>query len=247
MSLPPPHPSSGQAWFATTHWSRVLAANTDSSSTARAALEELCRTYWYPLYAFVRRTGKSPQDAEDLVQGFFAACLEKDYLRKADPGKGRFRSFLLMALKRYLANEWDKEQTHKRGGGQELVWLDGLSAEQRYAMEPADQMTADRLYERRWAMTLLDQVLARLKQEQNAQGKGEHFDQLKEFLVSGGRGTPYAAVAAQMDMTESAVKVAIHRLRQRYRVLLEEAIASTVESPGDVETERRHLLSSLSD
>lgn len=247
MSLPRSSAESRQAWFATTHWSQVVSAGAGDSSQARAALEHLCRTYWYPLYAFVRRTGKSSQDAEDLVQGFFAACLEKDYLGKADRGKGRFRSFLLMALKRYLANAWDKERAGKRGGSQGMVWLDGLSGEQRYALEPVDRMTAERLYERRWALTLLDEVLARLRQEQVAQGKGKLFDQLKEFLVSGGRGTPYAMLAMHLAMSESAVKVAVHRLRQRYRTLLEAAIADTVDSPGEVEAERRHLLSALSD
>ena len=148
--------------FAATHWSVVLAARGGDSTHARAAREALCRTYWYPLYAFARRMGQSPHDAEDSVQGFFAICLEKNYLAAAEPAKGRFRSFLLLALKRFLAKERDKSRARKRGGGQRPIALDGLSAEQRYALEPAEQLSADKLFERRWALTLLEKVLSRL-------------------------------------------------------------------------------------
>jgi RNA polymerase sigma factor (sigma-70 family) len=231
--------------FVTTHWSLVLSARHDDSTRARAALEKLCHTYWYPLYAFVRRMGQSPHDAEDSVQGFFAVCLAKNYLEAADQTKGRFRSFLLMALKRFLANERDKALTRKRGGTQIHIALDGLTAEQRYALEPAGRLTADKLYDRRWALTLLDQVITRLQSEQAAAGRSAVFDQLKEFLTSPGRGTPYAELATRLRLSEGAVKVAIHRLRQRYRELLEEEIAHTVSTPEEIQEERRHLLSAL--
>jgi len=232
--------------FTATHWSVVLAARGADSAQARAALEALCRAYWYPLYAFVRRTGQSPHDAEDSVQGFFAVCLEKNYLAAAEEAKGRFRSFLLMALKRFLAKERDKSRAVKRGGGQKPIALDGLTAEQRYALEPAEIMSADKLFERRWAMTLLEQVLSRLRDEQVEAEQREAFEQLKEFLLAAGRGTPYADLAARLGTSEGAVKVAVHRLRHRYREILQEEIADTVTSPEEAEEERRYLLAVLS-
>ena len=235
----------GDGNFRTTHWSIVLAAGNDSTR-ARHALETLCQTYWYPLYAFVRRLRHSPHDSEDLVQAFFAQCLEKNYLGAADQGKGRFRSFLLIALKRFLANEWDKARTLKRGGGAPPISLDALTAEQRYALEPAGQLGADRLYERRWALTLLDKVLSRLREEQIAGGRNSAFEVLKDSLTAGGDGAPYAELAARLGMSPGAVKVAVHRLRQRYRELLEAEIANTVASPEEVAEERRYLLSVLS-
>ena len=234
-------------WFATTHWSVVIAAGQGDSEPKREALEKLCRRYWYPLHVFVRRLGYRPHDAEDLVQGFFAVCLEKNYLGVADQSKGRFRSFLLVALKRYLANARNKALTRKRGGAQVHVSLDALTAEQRYALEPADRLSPDKLYERRWALTLLDQVIARLQSEQAAAGRGAVFEQLKEFLTSPDRGSPYSELAARLGLSEGAVKVAIHRLRRRYRELLEEEIAHTVSAPDQIQEERRHLLAALSD
>lgn len=222
-----------------------MAAGRGDSTRARAALEKLCKNYWYPLYAFVRRLGHGPHDAEDLVQGFFAVCLEKNYLGAADRAKGRFRSFLLIALKRFLANEWDKQRAQKRGGVSSKISLDSLTAEQRYALEPSDQFTADRLYERRWALTLLDQVLTRLRDEQAAAGKRQQFEQLKECITAVGRGTPYSDLATRLDTSEGAIKVAVHRLRLRYRELLEEEIANTVSSPEQIAEERRHLLAAL--
>ena len=224
----------------------MLAAKGGDSTRARAALEALCRTYWYPLYAFARRMGQSPHDAEDSVQGFFAICLEKNYLAAAEQAKGRFRSFLLLSLKRFLAKERDKSRARKRGGGQRPIALDGLTAEQRYALEPAEPLSADRLFERRWALTLLEQVLSRLRAELAAAGRLEAFEQLKEFLLAGGRGTPYKELAARLGTSEGAVKVGVHRLRQRYRELLEEEIANTVASPEEVAEERRYLLAVLS-
>jgi RNA polymerase sigma factor (sigma-70 family) len=232
--------SSRAEWFVTTRWSVVLGARATDSKQARAALETLCRTYWYPLYAFVRRSGRSPHDAEDLVQSFFAQCLEKDYLSAAERERGRFRSFLLLALKRFLANEWDRAHARKRGGDQ-LISLDALTAEQRYATEPADSLSADKLYERRWALTLLEKVLAQLRSEQEAAGRLDTFNALLPFLTSSGRGTPYAELGARLGISEGAVKVAVHRLRQRYRELLQQEIADTVSSPDDIDEERRYL------
>lgn len=222
-----------------------MAAGHSESTHARAALEKLCTHYWYPLYAFVRRLGHSAHDAEDLVQGFFAVCLEKNYLGAAEQAKGRFRSFLLVALKRYLANEWDKQRAQKRGGKHSAISLDGLTAEERYALEPAEQLSADKLYDRRWALTLLDRVVARLRDEQAEAGKLSQFEQLKECITAG-RSTGYTEIAARAGLSEGALKVAVHRLRKRYRDLLEEEIAHTVSSPEEVVEERRHLLAALS-
>jgi len=241
-----PNQTGAPQWFVTTHWSVVMAAGRGDSTRAHVALEKLCRNYWYPLYAFVRRLGHNAHDAEDLVQSFFAACLEKNYLGAAEQSKGRFRSFLLIALKRFLANEWDKQRALKRGGAIAPVSLDSLTAEQRYALEPAEQLSADKLYDRRWALTLLDQVVTRLRDEQVAAGKLAQFEQLKECITNPGRGTPYAELGVRLGLSEGAVKVAIHRLRQRYRNLLNEEIANTVGTAGEIEEERRHLLSALS-
>jgi RNA polymerase sigma-70 factor (ECF subfamily) len=233
-------------WFLTTHWSVVTAAGHGDSSRARVALEKLCRTYWYPLYTFVRRLGHRPHDAEDLVQGFFAQCVEKNYLGAADSAKGRFRSFLLLALKRFLANQHDRDRAQKRGGPMPPFSLDSLTAEQRYALEPADQLSADRLFERRWALTLLDNVLACLRDEYADAGRLEVFETLKDALGGAGRETPYATLAKQLGTTVGAVKVSVHRLRRRYRELLESEIAHTVGSPEEVADERRYLLGVLS-
>jgi RNA polymerase sigma factor (sigma-70 family) len=233
--------SSSPEWFLTTHWSVVVNARAPDSKTAKAALESLCRAYWYPLYAFVRRLGHSPHDAEDLIQGFFAQCIEKDYLRAADRDKGRFRSFLLLALKRFLANEWDRARTRKRGGDRQIISLD---AEERYAAEPTEALSPDKLFERRWALTLLENVLAKLKAEQTAAGRLAIFTELQPVLTS--RGTLYADLAKRLGLTESAVKVAVHRLRQRYRELLEQEIANTVSSLAEIAEERRYLLRILS-
>ena len=223
-----------------------MAAGRGDSTRAHAALEKLCANYWYPLYAFTRRLGHNAHDAEDLVQSFFAVCLEKNYLGAANQTKGRFRSFLLLALKRFLANEWDKARALKRGGAQTTISLDSLTAEQRYALEPAEPLTAEKLFERRWALTLLDQVVTRLRDEQFAAGKREQFEQLKECLTAGGSGQPYAELAGRLGTSEGAIKVMVHRLRQRYRELLQEEIANTVGSPEEIDEERRHLLAALS-
>jgi len=236
----------GNERFTTTHWSVVLAAKGGNSTCARAALEALCRAYWYPLYAFARRLGLNPADAEDMVQGFFERCLEKDYLASADQAKGRFRSFLLIALKRFMANQADKSRARKRGSGQALVALDALSAENRYAREPGHELSPDKLFERRWALTLLDRVLDQLRAEQAATGRSEMFEALKDCLTGRAPEAAYAALGARFGLNAGALRIAAHRLRRRYRELLEAEIARTVSSPREIEEERRYLFSILS-
>ncbi len=236
----------GQSVFVTTHWSVVLAAREPGAPQAGAALAELCRTYWYPLYAFVRRKGHSPHDAQDLTQAFFARLLEKNFVSQADRERGRFRTYLLTALTHFLADEWDKTRRLKRGGGREIVSFDAASAEERYRFEPIDQLDAAKLYERRWITTLFDKVLARLEEEFRDGGKGELFDSLKSSLLSEGTGLSYAELGAQLGLKEDAVKQAVHRMRRRYRELFREEIAQTVAGPGEVEDELKHLFAVLS-
>ena len=236
----------GQPAFVTTHWSVVMAAGRNDTVRARDALARLCQTYWHPLYAYVRRLGHSPPDAQDLTQEFFARLLAKNYLADADESRGRFRSFLLAALKHFLANEWDKASAQKRGGGQMVIPIDFNAAETSCHFEPADNLTAERIYERRWALTLLDQVLRRLRAEHVRDGKEKLFEQLKSTLTEASRTVAYAEIARRLDTTEGAVKVAVHRLRQRYREVLRAEIAETVASPGEVEDELRNLFAALS-
>ena len=231
--------------FLPTHWTVVLAAGSRDSTEARDALEKLCRTYWPPIYAFIRRQGHNPHDAQDLTQGFFARVLEKNYISAADRTKGRFRSFLLGTLKHFLANEWDRTNAQKRGGGQVLIPLDAATEETSCGFEPADQLTAEKIFERRWALTLLDQVLRRLRSEYVADGKEPLFEQLKHTLTEASRALPYAQIAAQLNTSEGAIKVAVHRLRQRYRELLRAEIASTVAGPEEVDDEIRNLFAAL--
>jgi RNA polymerase sigma factor (sigma-70 family) len=232
------------AAFATTHWSVVLAARGESTE-AKAALEKLCRTYWWPLYGFVRREGYKPEEAQDLTQAFFARLLERRDLETVRQERGRLRSYLLASVKNFLSKARDRELTIKRGEGQPLISLDDLLARERADQEPAHKLSADRIYERRWALTLLEQVLVRLRAEYEAAGKLPLFDRLKE-LLAGESGQPsQAKIAAEMQMTENAVKQAFHRLRHRYRQLLHEEIAHTVAVPDDVEDELRHFMSIL--
>jgi len=232
--------------FATTHWSVVRAASDTDSPQADAALAELCRTYWYPLYAFVRRKGHSPHDAQDLTQAFFARLLEKNYVAQADRERGRFRTYLLAALSHFLADEWDKTRRLKRGGGREIISFDSASAEERYRLEPIDQLDAARLYERRWVTTLFDKVLARLEQEFRDSRKGDLFDGLKSSLLAEDSGSSYAQLGARLGLKEDAIKQAVHRMRRRYRELFREEIAQTVAGPGEVEDELKHLFAVLS-
>ncbi len=232
--------------FTTTHWSVVLTAGQAESPRAQEALSKLCQTYWYPLYAYVRRQGHNPHDAQDLTQEFFARLLQSHYFAAADPRRGRFRSFLLGTLKHFLAHEWQKGQALKRGGGRGLISLDAHTGESRYALEPAENATADKIFERRWALTLLEQVLVRLRQEYEESGKLRLFEALKPALTGDKSSASYAEIGARLGMNEGAVKVTVHRLRQRYGALLREEIAHTVASPAEVEEELRHLLSVLS-
>ncbi len=231
--------------FATTHWSLIAAARDGSASQARAALAALCAAYWYPLYAFIRRQGHNADEAQDLTQGFFARLLEKDFLAAIDRDKGRFRSFLLAACKHFLANEHDRAHAQKRGGGREPLSLDFHTAEGRYGLEPADTLTPERLFDRQWALTLLDQVLARLRTEFRQADKAALFERLKGFLMGEKSTTPYAQLAAELGMTEGAVKVAVHRLRRRYRDLLQEEIGRTVRDPAEVKEEIADLFAAL--
>lgn len=247
MSPPGLNPNSEQcAVFATTHWSVVLAAGDAASPQAGVALADLCRTYWYPLYAFVRRKGYDPHDAEDLTQEFFARLLEKNYVAQADRERGRFRTFLLAALTHFLADEWDKARRLKRGGGQKMISFDAASAEERYRAEPVDHFDAARLYERRWVTTLFDKVLERLENEFRDSGKAALFASLKASLLAEESGSTYAEVGARLGLKEDAVKQSVHRMRRRYRELFREEIAQTVAGPGEVEDELTHLFAVLS-
>jgi len=237
----------GQRSFVTTHWSIVLAAAHESRPDAQAALATLCETYWYPLYSCVRRKGYRAEEAQDLTQEFFATLLQKDYLRVADPERGRFRSFLLASLNHFLANEWDRARAQKRGGGRRMISMDIPGAESRCSIEPADDLTAEKLYERQWALTLLDLVLKQLRQESVREGKEHLFDRLKEFLGGAASDIPYSQVAAELGMTEAAVKMAVHRLRRYYRRLLRAEIAQTVASAAAIDDEIRHLFRALED
>lgn len=234
----------GPVAFATTHWSVVLEAQSESPA-AQEALEKLCRTYWWPIYGFVRRHGYSPEEAQDLTQGFFALLLERRDLDAVRREKGRLRSYLLASLKNFLAKAHRRAMTVKRGEGRALVSLDELLARERADLEPADTLTADRIFERRWALTLLEQVLTRLESEYRSAGNAKLFDCLKESLSDEPGRRSQAGVAAELGMTEDAVKQAFHRMRQRYRQLLHDEIAQTVAVPGDVEDELRHFISVL--
>jgi RNA polymerase sigma-70 factor (ECF subfamily) len=231
--------------FATTEWSLVLSAADRSSPRAQQALAELCSAYWYPLYAFVRRRGQSAAEAEDLTQGFFLALVEKEFLAATGPEKGRFRTFLLLCLKRYLANEWDRDRAQKRGGGRPLISINRDEAESRYQAEPADAATPERIFERRWALALLDQVLAQLEDEYRQSGKALLFAKLKVYLVADEPAARYADVAANLGLSEGAVKVAVHRLRRRYGELLRAEVARTLERPADVKEEIQALFAAL--
>jgi RNA polymerase sigma-70 factor (ECF subfamily) len=229
------------AAFVTTHWSVVLAAQKGSAASTQA-LARLCSVYWYPLYAYVRRRGHQEQDAQDLTQEFFARLLQRNALQSVSPDKGRFRSFLLASLKNFLTNEWDRRRAQKRGGGGTFVPLNWQIAENRYALESIDNATPEALYERRWALTLMEQVIARLRQEYTQNEKSGLFDQLKGFLSGEDRSMTYVELAAQHGVSKSAVKMAVLRLRQRYGQLLRQEIAHTVSTPEEVEEEIRHLI-----
>jgi DNA-directed RNA polymerase specialized sigma24 family protein len=227
--------------FATTRWTVVLAAGRPEAPHALAALEELCRTYWYPLYIYVRRQTATREDAEDLTQAFFERFLEKNYLEGLSSDKGKFRAFLLASLKHFLANEWDRVNRQKRGGGVANLSLDWQDAETRFQIHPADHLSPDKLYDRAWAVTLLGRVISRLRAECEAEGKAKAFEALKPFLTAGKGAIPYAQAATAAGMSEGAVRVAVHRLRQRYRQLLRDEIAQTLADPAQADEEMRAL------
>jgi len=224
----------------------VLAAGGPGSPSAVVALEELCRTYWYPLYAYVRHQGHSPADAEDLTQAFFAKFLEKNYLAALDSNRGRFRAFLLASLKHFLANEWDRSRRQKRGGGATLLSLDYQGADTRYHIDPPDHLSPDKLYDRAWATTLLERVITRLREENEAEGRAGQFDQLKGYLMVGTNNIPYAEAAAALGMSEGTVRVVVHRLRRRYRELLRQEIVQTLADPAQADEEMRALMGAFS-
>jgi RNA polymerase sigma factor (sigma-70 family) len=234
------------ACFATTHWSVVLAAGDSCSANAPMALEELCAAYWEPLYAYVRRQGFGPQDAQDLTQEFFAWLLQNKRLRVADPERGRFRSFLLVRLKHFLSDERKKLRAQKRGGGQPILSLDAERAEQRCSLDPATELTAERIFDQRWALTVIERTVARLRDEYVAVGRPDLFDELKHFQPGDEAKTSYAETATRLAVSESAVKSAIYRLRKRHRDLLREEIARTVATPAEVDEEIRYLIAVMS-
>ncbi len=240
MSLQPK-----QSGFATTQWSIVLRAAQPDDSAARAALEMLCRRYWFPLYAFARRRVATLPEAQDLTQEFFLRLLENNSLAAASPERGRFRSFLLTSLKNFLANEWDRANAQKRGGGRERLSLDWETGESRLSLEPTHTNTPEREFERQWALTLLDAVVRRLQDEFAASDKSRQFELLKETLTGGRAAMDYSATAAELQMSEEAVRQAAHRLRKRYRELLREEVAATVESDIEVEDEIGRLFEAL--
>jgi RNA polymerase sigma factor (sigma-70 family) len=230
--------------WATTNWTQVLAARDAPTDASRLALEALCQAYWYPLYTFVRGQGLEADDARDATQAYFAELLEKGYLEDYDPALGRFRVFLMASVRNFLSKERDKTRAWKRGGRADIVSLND-DAEGRYRAEPADRLTPEDVFERRWALTLLERVLGRLRQEHVAAGRAQEFERLKPFLTGDEPRAPYRDVAADLGMSESAVKTAVHRLRQRFGSALRSEIAETVAHPDEVDDEVRHLLGVL--
>ncbi|HVV69996.1 MAG TPA: sigma-70 family RNA polymerase sigma factor [Verrucomicrobiae bacterium] len=224
----------------------LTAGDTQSPDSVRA-LESLCRAYWYPLYGYIRWRGHGAHEAEDLTQAFFAYLLEKKALGKVDPAKGKFRSFLLASLNNFLNNEWDKAQRLKRGGGAEIFSFDGVPAEERFLLEPTHGQSPERLFERRWAETVLKQVVANLAEEFRKAGQSERFEALRGFLMAGAREAPYEEVAARLGMTVTAVTAAVRRMRLRFRELFRAEIAHTVQKPEEVDDEIRYLLGALSE
>ena len=232
--------------FATTQWTVVLAASRRHTPQSDGALEELCRTYWFPLYAYVRRRGHNKEDAEDLTQAFFARFLEKNYLAGLSAERGRFRAFLLAALKHFLANEWDKSQAQKRGGGKANLSLDWQTADSQFQVAAANVPSPDQAFDREWALALLAKLVGRLQTECEKDGQGKQFAQLKIFLTTGKVAASHAAAAKILGMDETAVRVAVHRLRKRYRILLRDEIAQTLADESQVDEEMRALFGAFS-
>jgi RNA polymerase sigma-70 factor (ECF subfamily) len=231
--------------FATTHWSVVLAVGQGDSERRAQALEKLCHAYWYPLYAYVRRRGFGPEDAKDLTQGFFTTFLEKDYFSRADQSRGRFRTFLLTSIEHFLHGARERAGAQKRGGGRPVLSLDKSDAEGRYQREPRDELTPAKVFEKRWAATLLEEVLKKLRADFAARGRVELFDQVKPHLWREEETISYAQLSARLHVTLSALKTTVHRLRRRYRELLRNEIAQTVADPVEVDDEIRYLIQVL--
>jgi RNA polymerase sigma-70 factor (ECF subfamily) len=231
--------------FPHTRWSLVLAATRDSATEADAALETICRAYWYPLYAYLRRSGQSPPDAQDLTQEFFRLLLEKRWLAAAERDRGRLRTFLVAALRHFMAKEWRRARAQKRGGGQAHVPIDSAFAESRYAASPASQLAPEAVYDRQWAFTLLDLTLRRLEAEFEAAGRIEAFGVLKSCLTAAHGAIDYASVAATLEVSAGAARVAVHRVRKRFRELYREEIAQTLPDGADLDAELRHLAAAL--
>ncbi len=246
MSIPPSNPNRAKPGdvFVTTRWSVVLAAGLSSSEESEQALSHLCRAYWYPLYAFVRRQGRSPQDAEDLTQSFFAHLLEKKALGGVAKEKGKFRSFLLASLKNFLANDWDRQHAAKRGGKHSIISLDDDSAEDRYLREPSHDLTPEKQFEQSWALMILETVLQQLRKQYTASGKAHLFQALQEHLI-GDDNASYASAAAELGMKEGAVRMVALRMRRHFGYLLRSEIAHTVADPAQLEEELRHLVASM--
>ena len=232
------------AKIATTQWSQVLAARDGSDTDARAALESLCRTYWQPLYSYIRHQGHPPEEARDLTQGFFAEFLEKDFLSDVDPDKGRFRAFLLASLRHYLSHVRDHQRALKRGGGITTLSLDTEAGEAGYVLEPAEELTPIDVYERRWALTVLERAASRLQQE-SGDPDSNYYADLKQYLTSGEPQVPYRETASALGISESAVKSAVHRLRKRLGQCLRAEVAETVSKVAEVDDEVRHLLTAV--
>jgi RNA polymerase sigma factor (sigma-70 family) len=246
MSAPQPaseRPSPGH--FPTTRWSRVVAAKDLAAPEAREALATLCEAYWYPIYAYVRRQGHTPEAAQDLTQEFFAYVLERDLFAKADPARGRFRTFLRTVCERQLASHRDRENARKRGGGRSVLSIDVRDAEGRYTREPAHDLTAERIFDRSWALTLLVRVLNGLRREYDNAGRAATFEELQAVLTRSPESASYATIAGRLGSSEGAVKVAVHRLRRRYAMLLRQEIAATVDGPDEVDDEIRSLFAAL--
>lgn len=231
--------------FPATHWSEVFAASHDEDARSCEALTQICQTYWYPLYSFVRRRGHSPEEAQDLTQGFFGHLLANRALAAVDQTRGKFRSFLLASLRHFLTNEWERARTQKRGGGKPMVSLDAAVAESRYSLEPVDHSSPDKLFERNWALALLEQVLRRLRAEQVDAGKATQFAAMLPCLMDDADAPRHAELAAQLGLSVDAVKMAVTRLRQRCRELLCDEIAQTISTPAEIEEEIRHLFAAL--
>jgi RNA polymerase sigma-70 factor (ECF subfamily) len=241
-----PEPATPDGYFRTTHWSVVLAAREENAGGPTRALELLCRAYWYPLYAFVRRRGVPVADAQDLTQEFFARLLQRDFLRNVAREKGKFRTFLLSSLNNFLVSEWHRAQAAKRGGGQHnFVSWDDLQAEERYASEPAAEGTPEQFYDQRWAVAVMDQAMAQLREEFESAGKKAHFEQMKPFLSAEGSREDYARAGTPLEMSDATFSVAVHRFRRRYAAVLRSVVAHTVSGPDEIEEELRCLAQAL--